>query len=150
MRTGGWPGRRGAADSVHAVRRFNRFYTRRIGVLDERLADSPFSLAEARVLYELAHRDDATATRLGADLGLDRGYLSRILRRFGQRGLVARRVAPGDRRVVVLSLTPHGRAAFRRLDLATEREIGRLVARLSPAKRGRLIRALAEIETLLQ
>src|SRR5262252_4644329 len=97
---------------VGAVRRFNRLYTRRIGVLQDGFLRSPFSLAEARVLYELAHRDKATATEVAAELGLDHGYLSRILRGFCERGLVAKTASPQDRRQSLLALTAKGRMAY--------------------------------------
>src|SRR3954469_12520662 len=98
-----------------AVRAFNRFYTRRIGALGEAHLGSPFSLTETRVLYELAHRDNPTASEIGEALGLDRGYLSRTLRSFRKRGLVA--TAPGDdRRRRLLTLTPAGKKAFAPLE----------------------------------
>src|SRR5690606_20336301 len=97
------------ARQVEAVRRFNRFYTQRIGVLDEGLLDSPYSLAEARVIYELAQREGASAVALGRELGLDAGYLSRILRGLQQQGLVRRRRSSEDGRVALVSLTARGR-----------------------------------------
>ena len=97
---------------ITAVRRFNRFYTRQIGLLREGLVDSPFSLAEARVLYELAHHDHLTAARLRRDLDLDAGYLSRILQGFARRGLLERARSDSDGRQSFLSLTAKGRRAF--------------------------------------
>src|SRR5438132_602296 len=93
---------------VAAVRRFNRFYTKQIGLLHEHLLRSPFSLTEARVLYELSHHTTTTATELGKELGLDPGYLSRMLRRFQVRGLLDRKPSQSDGRQSVLSLTPRG------------------------------------------
>ncbi len=110
------------------MRRFNRFYTRQIGVLQEGLLDSPFSLAEARVLYELAHRDRPTATELGTELGLDPGYLSRILRSLEKRSLVAKTRSAEDGRESFLALTAEGRKAFARLDTELRR-LGARVAR---------------------
>src|SRR5712692_9157266 len=100
------------ADRVAAVRRFNRFYTREIGVLSPRLLDSPFTLSELRVLYELAHRRRPAARDVACDLGLDAGYLSRILARFRAGRLLTRTPAADDRREDLLTLTARGRAAF--------------------------------------
>src|SRR5258708_20822933 len=93
-------------DQIAAVRAFNRFYTRKLGVLDQHLLNSPFSLSEARVLYELAHRDDLSAKEIGAELGLDAGYLSRIVQNFDESGLITRKPPPSDRRQYRLALTP--------------------------------------------
>jgi DNA-binding MarR family transcriptional regulator/N-acetylglutamate synthase-like GNAT family acetyltransferase len=136
------------ADRIARVRRFNRFYTGRIGVLDERLLRSPFSLTEARVIYELARLGTATATQLGSDLRLDAGYLSRILRGFRERGLVERRASPDDGRRILLSLTAAGREAFARLDAASAEEVRTLLADLAPPERERLVGAMDEIEEL--
>jgi DNA-binding MarR family transcriptional regulator/GNAT superfamily N-acetyltransferase len=133
---------------VAAVRRFNRFYTRQIGVLGDYL-DSAFSLTEVRVLYELAHRDRTTAGALAADLGLDTGYLSRILKTFAQRGLVQRTRSADDGRRALLTLTAHGRRAFAPLDARSRAQIGAVLARLPAAKQQRLTEALRTVEELL-
>lgn len=134
---------------VAAVRRFNRFYTRQIGLLGEGYLDSLFSLTEARVLYELAQREPTTASQLGRELGLDAGYLSRILRGFGKRGLIARRPSERDGRQSILSLTEQGRAAFAPLDARSRDAIGALLGRLSAAEQRRLVGAMETIEELL-
>jgi DNA-binding MarR family transcriptional regulator/GNAT superfamily N-acetyltransferase len=136
-------------DAVAAVRAFNRFYTRRIGVLGDHLLHSPFSLAEMRVLYELAHRPALTATDLGADLGLDAGYLSRILRRFEARQLLQRTPAPDDRRSSVLKLTARGRRAFAPLDRRAKAEVASLLDSLPPTAQRRVIDAMTTIEATL-
>ncbi len=137
------------AARVAAMRRFNRFYTRRIGVLREGLHDSPFSLAEARVLYELAQRDGLTASQLAKELTLDPGYLSRILRGFARRGLVRKTASTADGRQSLLALTRAGRAAFAPLDDGSRAEIGAMLAPLSGAAQRRLIAAMHTIERLL-
>jgi DNA-binding MarR family transcriptional regulator/GNAT superfamily N-acetyltransferase len=136
-------------EHVEAVRRFSRFYTRQIGLLEEGLLKSPFSLTEARVLWELAHRDAATATELSTDLALDGGYLSRVLRGLQRRGVVERRRAPDDGRKFLLSLTPTGRDAFAVLDAASRAQIGEILARLETEDRPRLVDAMGTVETLL-
>src|SRR6266540_6912857 len=122
-----------AADLPHrveAVRRFNRFYTRQIGLLHEHLLRSPFSLAEARVIYELAHRAPTTATALSKELGLDAGYLSRIMRGFQKRSLLARKPSQTDGRQSLLSLTERGQEAFARLNAESRGEIESLLSAL--------------------
>ena len=136
-------------ERIATVRRFNRFYTRKIGVLAERLLNSPFSLAEARVLYELALREQATATELRQELGLDAGYLSRILAGFARRGLVSRASSETDRRQSHLSLTQGGRAAFEQLDTRSREEIGTLLGGLPEPDQRRLVAALRKVERLL-
>src|ERR1700757_570279 len=96
---------------IAAVRAFNRFYTRKLGVLDQHLSKSPFSLSEARVLYELAHRDELAAKEIGIELGLDPGYLSRIVQNFDETGLITRKALAADRRQLRLGLTARGRQA---------------------------------------
>jgi DNA-binding MarR family transcriptional regulator/N-acetylglutamate synthase-like GNAT family acetyltransferase len=134
---------------VTAVRRFNRFYTRQIGLLQETLLHSPFSLTEARVLYELGRHAPTHATALGQELGLDAGYLSRILRGFERRGLLQRTPSRTDGRQSVLALTAQGRNAFARLDGASRREIGTLLAQLPAPHQQRLVASMHTIEQLL-
>ncbi|MDQ3698869.1 MAG: helix-turn-helix domain-containing GNAT family N-acetyltransferase [Gemmatimonadota bacterium] len=134
---------------IAAVRRFNRFYTHRIGVLNEGLLHSPFSLSQVRVLFELAHRPDLTATTLAADLGLDAGYLSRMLRDFEKRGLIDRTTSEVDGRVSHLRLTAEGREAFGTLDKRSNREVEELLGTLSVAEQRKLLAAMATIEEVL-
>jgi DNA-binding MarR family transcriptional regulator/GNAT superfamily N-acetyltransferase len=134
---------------VEAVRRFNRRYTQQIGVLTRGYLESPFSLAEVRVLYELAHRATPTASELAHDLGLDPGYLSRILRGFRQRGLLARKTSDGDARRSLLRLTSSGRRVFAPLDRRARDQIGAMLLGLDPSDRQRLVGAMHTIETLL-
>ena len=134
---------------ISAVRRFNRFYTRQIGLLRDGLYSSPFSLAEVRVLYELAHHARATASELCRDLGLDPGYLSRILAGFARRGFIQRKPSRTDRRRNDLTLTRKGRAAFAPLDRASHDEIGALLGRLAPPRQARLVQAMDTIEAVL-
>lgn len=134
---------------VEAVRRFNRFYTKQIGVLQEGLLKSPFSLAEARVVYELAHHEGTTATHLARELDLDPGYLSRILRRLQQRGLVGRRRSDEDGRQMLLSLTDEGQKAFSELNAASRHQIEGMLRELTPEEQHRLVQAMGTIESLL-
>jgi DNA-binding MarR family transcriptional regulator/GNAT superfamily N-acetyltransferase len=138
------------ASTVHvkAVRRFNRFYTQRIGVLDPYLG-SEFSLTEVRVLYELAHRDQPTATELGRDLSLDAGYLSRILRRFESKGWLARVPSLADGRQSLLKLTEAGHAVFAPLQQQSRDEAATLLAALAPGEQQKMVSAMATVERLL-
>jgi len=134
---------------VQAFRHFNRFYTRKIGVLQKGLLGSRFSLAEARVLWELAHRDQATAAELGRELGLDAGYLSRILRGFGRQGLLRGTTSKTDGRETQLALTARGRKTFAALDRRSQEELRAVLGTLPVAKQGRLLDAMRTIEALL-
>jgi DNA-binding MarR family transcriptional regulator/GNAT superfamily N-acetyltransferase len=134
---------------IAAVRRFTRFYTRQIGVLREGLHASPFSLTQARVLYELANRSAPTAADIARDLGLDAGYLSRILRGFAQRGLLARTRSQNDGRESHLGLTLAGREAFAPLDRGSHDEIAAMLTPLSEGAQARLVEAMATVEQLL-
>ena len=121
----------GIHKQVNAIRAFNRFYTRKIGVLDG-MASSPFSLAEARVLYELANCRQPTATDIRKELGLDAGYMSRILRDFERRKFVTRERSKTDERQRFLSLTSKGRSAFAPLDARSNRDVAAMLDDLSP------------------
>jgi DNA-binding MarR family transcriptional regulator/GNAT superfamily N-acetyltransferase len=134
---------------VAAVRRFNRFYTRLIGVLDEGHLHTPFSLTEVRVLFELAHRDAPTATEIAAELGLDAGYLSRLLQRLQRRKLIARTPSPHDARHSHIALTAEGRKAFRNLDRLASADVERLLDTLDDADQRRLLDAMATISRVL-
>ncbi len=134
---------------VDDVRHFNRFYTRQIGLLQQGYLNSPFSLTEVRVLYELAHHDATTATVLCRELDLDPGYLSRILRGFLKRGLIDRQASRDDGRQSVVRLTPRGQDVFAPLNTGAAVQIGALLERLSDAQRSRLVDAMQTIQGLL-
>jgi DNA-binding MarR family transcriptional regulator/GNAT superfamily N-acetyltransferase len=137
------------ADRIETIREFNRFYTRRIGVLHEGLLNSHFTLTESRLLWELAHRDDLTATELARELELDPGYLSRLLRSFKERGLIKSRRSDDDARNQHLNLSAAGRRAFAPLDERSRADVGALLARLAEAQQQQLLEAMARIEQLL-
>jgi len=137
-------------DLIAAVRAFNRFYTRRLGVLEQQLLDSPFSLTEARVLYELAHRDNLSAKTIGSELGLDAGYLSRIVQNFQDKGLITRKASAADRRQYDLGLTAKGRQAFGRLNRSSHDDVAAMLSALPPRSGERLVQAMATIERLLE
>ena len=137
------------ADAVAQVRRFNRFYTRLVGALDEGHLDSSFSLAETRVLYELAHTDGLTATDLGRNLRLDAGYLSRLLRGFERRGLVERGKSPADARRSLLRLTQKGQATFDDLNLRATDAVAGILHPLADRQRRELLDSMRAIESLL-
>ena len=134
---------------VEAVRRFNRFYTRQIGVWREKLLPSPFSLAEARVIDELAYHEKTTATELAGELGLDGGYISRILNGLRKRGLIVKEPSPIDGRQAILGLTKQGLDAFASIHARSRNQIGALLNGLSAADQKRLIEAMGSIEKLL-
>ncbi|RZL92274.1 MAG: MarR family transcriptional regulator [Variovorax sp.] len=137
------------AAAVKAIRQFNRFYTRRIGALDLYLG-SDMSLTDVRVLYELAHREAAVASEIGKDLGLDGGYLSRILRRFETCGWVQRGPHPRDARQSLLRLTEAGHATFAPLQQKSRDEAGALLAPLSAPQRRQLMEAMHTVQALIE
>jgi len=131
------------------VRSFNRFYTRQIGVLRKNFLDSPYSLGEARVLYEIASRRTPTASAIARALDLDAGYLSRLLRSFERRGLIRRQTSPRDARQSHLSLTPRGRRAYSPLQRRSQRDAAAMLERLPAAAQSQLIAAMRTIHSLL-
>ncbi len=132
-----------------AVRRFNRFYTRQIGVLRKTFLESPYSLGEMRVLYEIAHGDGVTASDIGRALDLDAGYLSRVLRNFEKRGLITRKSSAKDARQSQLALTAHGKKAFAPAEQRSERDVAAMLGKLKPDQQAQLIASMQTIETLL-
>jgi DNA-binding MarR family transcriptional regulator/GNAT superfamily N-acetyltransferase len=138
------------AERVEAVRRFNRFYTRKIGVLQEGLLGSPLSLTEGRVLYELSQREPATASELAQELGLDSGYLSRILSGFDKRGLIEKRVSERDARQIILTLTNPGREMFAAINARSHGEIAAMLGDLGGSNQARLVAAFETVERLLE
>lgn len=135
---------------VASIRSFNRFYTRKIGVIEPRLLDSPWSLPEARIIYEIAQRGTCTATDLVRELGLDAGYVSRTLQGLQRRQIVSRKPSKDDGRVSEIALTARGKAAFAELDKRSRDDIGSLLRRLSDGERIALVDAMATIEQTLE
>jgi DNA-binding MarR family transcriptional regulator/N-acetylglutamate synthase-like GNAT family acetyltransferase len=134
---------------IDAVRHFNRFFTRRIGVLREGLLHTPHSLTEARILFEIANRDEPTASDLSRELGLDPGYLSRMLARLEQQGLIDKVRSESDARRRLLSLTPAGKEAFSLLDARSREEVAEMIGELSEGGQRRLLEAMRTIESVL-
>jgi len=134
---------------IAAVRRFSRFYSRRLGMLQDAFLQTSFSLAEARVLYELAHRDQPTATAVAEALGIDRGYLSRILRRFGERDLVRKASSHTDGRQSLLSLTARGRQAFAAINQRSQDDVAAMLAAMAAPDQARVVAAMGAIEGLI-
>jgi len=135
---------------VEAVRGFNRFYTRRIGVVKPGVVGSPFSLPEARVLYALGRDGETTATAIGRELSLDLGYLSRLLQALRRRGLIQAKRAAHDARHQHLTLTGKGRKAFTLIDSRSRDEMAQMLAPLDGRQRGRLVSAMHTVESLLK
>jgi DNA-binding MarR family transcriptional regulator/GNAT superfamily N-acetyltransferase len=135
---------------VAAVRRFSRFYTSKLGIIEPKLLDSPWTLQEARIIYEIAERQTCTATDLVRALGLDAGYLSRTLQALQRRQVVTRKPSKADRRVTEIALTATGRAAFAELDGRSRRDVAGLLGKLETADRTAVVTAMGTIEQALQ
>jgi DNA-binding MarR family transcriptional regulator/GNAT superfamily N-acetyltransferase len=136
-------------EQVARVRAFNRDYTRRIGVLSDGLLGSPYSLTEMRVMYELAHRSGVTAAELADELDLDRGYLSRLLKRFESKKLLAKTSSPEDGRRQHLQLTPEGMHVFQPLNLRSQEQVREMLTALSDERRSAVLDAMEVIQTSL-
>jgi len=139
-----------SSNRIDAIRRFNRFYTRRIGALQPQYLSSPYSLPQARVLYELGQRGECTASELGADLDLDLGYLSRLVQGLKRNGLVLGEAAKDDARRVRLTLTTKGRKAYQQLDARSRDEVGAMLAKMGASEQTRLVDALQAVEGALE
>jgi DNA-binding MarR family transcriptional regulator/GNAT superfamily N-acetyltransferase len=135
---------------IAAVRGFSRFYTRKLGIIEPKLLDSPWTLQEARIIYEIAARQQCTATELVRTLGLDAGFLSRTLQALQRRQIVARKPSQTDRRVTELALTGKGRAAFEDLDSRSRSAVAALLTELDATKRVAVVGAMATIERALE
>lgn len=136
-------------ERIEAVRRFTRFYTRHLGVLEEGLLQSPFPLAEARLIYEIAHHAETTIAELSTELGLDAGYVSRMIRRLHEEGVVAKNPSASDGRVTLLTLTEAGNTAFAKLNSASRNQVGKMLSDLSDADQQRLVQAMSTVERVL-
>ena len=134
---------------VAAVRRFNRFYTRHIGVLRKGYLDSPYSLGEMRVLYEIAHGDAPTASDVARALDLDAGYLSRVLRNFEKKGLISRKTSATDARQSHLCLAKRGEKVYAPLESRSQEQTAGMLGKLTPAQQAQLVAAMSEIEALV-
>src|SRR6201996_1303603 len=136
-----------ASQAIATVRAFNRDYTRRIGVLQESMLDTPYSLTEVRVLYEIAHRQDVTAAELADALGLDRGYLSRILKRFSNNKLITQDPSPSDGRRRHLRLSSEGQAYFSKINTDQERQVARMLGELDEPRLQSVLAGMQAIQT---
>jgi len=136
-------------DRIAAIRRFNRFYTRHLGLLDEGFLNSSLSLTQMRVLYELANRKESTAAEVGNALGLDPGYLSRILSGFEKDNLIDKKESPHDTRQTLLALTKKGRQVFEPLNARSDQQVRDILSKLSPAKQSDLLHSMQTVESVL-
>lgn len=135
--------------AVSRVRDFTRFYTNLMGILDQHILDSPFSLSEARVFYEVNNTENCTARKIMQTLKIDEGYLSRILNRFLRQGLIRKMRSPVDGRSFILTVTPKGRLQFQRIDTASAESVNKLIGGLSPKQVDQLIAFMDGIQKLL-
>src|ERR1700680_1605967 len=144
------PPARSSGEAIDIIRSFNRRYTRQLGLLDNGLLGSEFTLTEARVLYELANCEDSTATQIAGELGLDLGYMSRLIKKFGRRRYIKRKRSPVDARQSRLQLTERGRAVFDPLDRAARLQIAEMIAPMTPEQHSLLLSAMQSVQRLLE
>jgi DNA-binding MarR family transcriptional regulator len=137
-------------DLIEKIRSFNRFYTNLIGLLDQHFLDTPYSLTEGRVLYEISHMDECSAKKIRQNIAIDEGYLSRIIDKFMQRGLVKKTPSPEDRRLHIIELTEKGRREFQKLNENSNQSISRLVEKLSEQDKAELVGMMERIQMLLK
>ena len=140
---------RHSQESIEKIRSFNRFYTNVIGLLDQHYLDSPFSLTEGRVLYEIVHSDDCSAKKIMANLSIDEGYLSRIIDKFMRQGLIKKSPALEDRRLQIIVVTEKGQKEFSKLNENSNESISQVVESLSPAECEELVAMMERIHELL-
>jgi DNA-binding MarR family transcriptional regulator len=136
-------------ESIETIRAFNRYYTIIIGLLDQHFLDTPYSLAEARVLYEISHTGQCTAKKIRANIYIDEGYLSRIIDKFATAGLIRKTPAPEDRRLHLIVLTEKGKREFAKLNDNSNKAISRLIGKLSEKEREELVGMMERIRQLL-
>ncbi|RAJ08632.1 DNA-binding MarR family transcriptional regulator [Chitinophaga skermanii] len=135
--------------TIQDIRAFNRYYTRLLGLLDDHLLDSTYSLSEVRVLYEINAQQPVSASEVIAAMGIDKGYLSRVLKQFEKDKLIAKQVSGEDARVTLISLTPKGALLFNELNAASEEQITTLINKLSKEERQQLVDHMQSIKNLL-
>lgn len=134
---------------IDKVRDFNRFYTNVIGLLDRHFLDTPYSLTEGRVLYEISHTDLCTAKKIRTNIDIDEGYLSRILDKFMEQGIIRKTPAPEDRRLHIILLTEKGKREFMKLNANSNQQISQLLDQLSERERVELVDMMERIKMLL-
>ncbi len=135
---------------IAKIRSFNRFYTNIIGLLEQRFLDRPYSLTEGRVLYEISHMEECTAKKIRENIVIDEGYLSRIIDKFIQQGLVKKSPAAQDRRLHLIVLTEKGRREFQKLNDNSDTSISQLIGRLSEEETAELVGMMERMQELLQ
>jgi DNA-binding MarR family transcriptional regulator len=136
-------------EQIEKIRSFNRFYTNIIGLLDQHFLDTPFSLTEGRVLYEISRMEEPSAKKIRENIAIDEGYLSRIIDKFTRKGIVTRSASPGDRRLHIIHMTKKGRAEFARLNENQNRLIIEITGHLSEKERIELVGMMERIHQLL-